>query len=168
MPNPFQELIGSLQKDPIFQEWKVNHTKSYPSHFFCLITADFQAKASWEIGFFDPNSGKITVFIPLPKNHFEIKPEDEVFKEENSKVEELTIATIKIPFEEAQVLCTKNIQLHYADEIINDGFVTLQTFNKETLWNFTFITQKIKFVNIKINATNGNLESHQSINLVQQ
>ncbi len=154
--------------DSIFKEWKKTHPNAYTSHFFCLITADFQAKASWEIGYFDPATSKITVFVPLPQNNFEIKPEDDVFKEENSAVEKLDLINIKISFEEAQVLCSKNIQLHYGSEIIKDGFVTLQTFNEKTLWNFTFITQKIKFVNIKINATTGILDSHQSINLMQQ
>lgn len=171
MPS-FKNFLENLQQNDLFKDWRRNHPLAYPSHFFCLINSDFQARASWEVGFYDPSNSKITVFVPLKsvnnQMEFEIKPEDDVFKEEHTEVEELTLINEKIGFEEAINIFFKNKDHLFANEKLHDGFVTLQTINKELLWNFTFISEKLKFLNLKISANTGELITHQVMDLIQK
>ncbi len=168
----FKEFITALEQNSLFRDWKKNHPLAYPSHFFCLITAQFQAKSSWEVGYYDPANSKITVFVPIKKEDisidFEIKPEDEVFKEEKTEVEELTLLAAKISFEQASELFAQNKEQYFPKENLHDGFITLQTINNQLLWNFTFISQSVKFCNLKLSAQTGEIISNQTIDLVHK
>jgi len=121
-------------------------------------------KSRWEIGFF--SNEKITVFVPI-ENGFAIKPADDVFKKQDAKVEALNLEEVKLTFEEALEIFKKDLPERFPNEVLGDGFIILQTYQGKTLWNFTFITKKLKFINLKINSLNGELEDSQEVNLVQ-
>ena len=180
------ELIEKLNNSKLFQDWHKEHADSFLSHFFCPLDAEFKSKSNWEIGYYNKN-GKITVFVCNNNNNnidedsnditkekkennynFIIKPEDDVFKKETEKVEELQIEKIIITADEAvETFKIKKTEL-YSNEQIGEGFLVLQSLNEKPLWNFTFITKSIKFLNIKINAVTGEVESHQIVELVQK
>lgn len=169
LPSP-QELMKDLAKSSLYQDWQEGHPKSYLSHFFCTITADFKAKTNWDIGFFDDNTGKITVFSLLKgsERDFEIKPADEVFKKETEKVEKLILDGIKLSIDDAVNKCRENTPKYFPNEQLGDGFLVIQSLANKLLWNFSFITKSVKFVNLKIDAEDGNVISHDVIELVQK
>lgn len=166
LSNP-TELLKKLQKSPLYQDWQKNHPYNYLSHFFTPLSKNFTVKADWEIGFFNPETKKITVFAPL-KEDFEIKPAEDVFKKQTAQVEKLDLTEVKTSLEKAGELCQEDLPQLFPGEQLGDGFLILQKFEGKTLWNFTFITKTLKFVNLKINAERGVVEKHDTIELIQR
>src|SRR3989344_4961425 len=93
-------MLAKVEESQEYKSWKKKHPKGYLSHFFCPISADCQLKSDWEIGFYDAESEKMTVFacaetVVVKEN------EDEVFKKPEQRVEELKIDSVKVPFPKA-------------------------------------------------------------------
>lgn len=164
MPNPVKSC-KDLKTSKIFHDWKKEHKKAFLSHFFFPLDENISLKGQEEIGFFDSDEEKIYVFISAGKD-FVLKPADEVFKKEETVVEELDLKELKVDFDKAKDICASKITKFFPEEKKKDGFVVLQTLDQKTLWNFTFITATLKFINVKINAETGELDSKQQINLV--
>lgn len=159
---------GPLQKltsDDLFQNWQQHHPRAFLSHYFGQLNSQLKMLSCWELGYYDPASEKITVFVI--NQQIEIKPEDEVFRQEQSAVEKLELKRVKIELEEAEKIFQENFFQCFPQASLGDGFLILQCLQGKTVWNFTFIDQRLKFLNLKINAESGAVEEHQEIKLVQ-
>ncbi len=167
MLSPHQ-LLQSLEKEPLFSDWRKRHQQSFLSHFFCPISAKGELKSDWEIGYYDSKSGKITIFIELPGKGFEIKPEDDVFKQETDQVEMLEMKNVKVSFADALKMFLEKAPTEFPKEQLGDGFIIIQTLKRKPLWNFTFVTRALKFVNLKINAQTAEIEDQQVVELVDK
>jgi hypothetical protein len=161
----YQELLSQLKESEIYNDWIKENSDSFLSHFFCQLDSEFNPKSEWEIGIYSNN--KITVFVPI-KQGFELKPADEIFKKPNSEVEPLKVDDIKLDLDQALNIFKENFPKFFAKEVLSDGFLILQTYNDKTVWNFTFITKQIRFINLKVDAGSGEIVSHDTVNLVQQ
>src|SRR3989338_5057589 len=165
-PEP-AELLEQLESDELYQQWKHNHPQSYLSHFFCQIQADGTPVTPWEIGFYEQDTEKITVFAPLNTGkEFEVKPADDVFKKKGTAVEKLSMDEVKTTLAEMKARCRDVLAREFPQEQLGNGFLILQQIQQRTVWNFTFITKRLKFVNVKMNALTGNEEQHEQMNLV--
>jgi hypothetical protein len=162
---PPKEILNSLKNNQLWKKWNKQHPQSFLSHLFCSITDDFKAKTNWDIGFHDGN--KITVFSVI-QDGFEIKPADNIFKKPNEKVDELNISKINLSTDEASKICQEKFPEFFPKEIRGDGFIVIQNLKGVTLWNFSFISKTLKFLNMKINAQNGNVENHEEIELLHK
>ena len=158
----FEEITNSKE----YKQWQENHTKASLSHFFCSISSDFKAKSEWEVGFFDQETGKITVFTKI-EDVIVQKPADDVFKQPTAGVDELNLNEVTLSVSEAIEACKKNRDELFKEQF-GDGFAIVQTFKKTPVWNFSFITKTLKFVNIKIHAKTGSLVDSQDISLIQK
>lgn len=161
------EMLKKIESDVQFKSWKKKHPQGYLSHFFCPISQDCQLKGDWEIGFYDPASERMTVFacgeaVTVKEN------EDEVFKKPEQRVEELDIKSVKVPFAKAVDVFAHNVEELFPKAGRGDGFVILQNLEQKSLWNFTFITRDLKFINIKIDAGSGKIDSHLSMDLIDR
>ena len=163
-----KELLVALKKTDSFVQWTKVHPAGYLSHFFCQIDSQGVAKTNWEIGYFEPSSNKITVFVMLDNGDAEIKPADDVFQKEKAAIEELKVDQVKVFQEQATQAWKDHFPKFFPKEQAGDGFLILQTLDKNILWNFTVITKTIKFVNMKINAIDGKIAAHEEISLVQK
>ncbi len=162
-----REMLAKIEKSEKYVSWKKKHPKGYLSHFFCPISADCELKSDWEVGFYDADSEKMTVFACGEKITVK-KKEDDVFKKPEQKVEELEIVSVKIPFDKAVDVFAGHVEELFPKAGRGDGFVILQNLEGKSLWNFTFITKDLKFINIKINAENGEVDSHLSMDLIDR
>src|SRR3989344_2014398 len=162
-----QNLHQSLLKTTVFKNWLTTHKQSYLSHFFSSISAQLKPKSTWEIGYFNPESQRITVFSQTEQS-FTIKQEDDIFKSETGRVEWLELSKIKTNFEDMSLKCQEQIPALFPQESLGDGFVVLQKFEGKIQWNFTFVTKSLKFANIKINAASGAVDSHQLVEAVRR
>ncbi|MBT3814600.1 PepSY domain-containing protein [Candidatus Woesearchaeota archaeon] len=160
-----KELIEKLSEDDLFKQWQQDNAESFLSHLFCPLSADFQLKSNWEIGYH--SNDKITVFV-ANQNGFEIKPADDVFKKQDAKVEPLKLDEVKLSFVQALDILKEELPKSFPGALLGDGFIILQTYQEKTVWNFTFITKQLKFVNMKLNAGTGEVEDSQEIDLVQK
>lgn len=164
------EIHSELIKEELFKDWKKLHTYSFLSHFFIVLPSVELLSLSendWEIGFFDLESKKITVFDKKNKN-WAIKPADDVFKKETDSLEELKLQEIKLNTEEAFSRFRQESVNVFPKEVCGQGFLILQKWKGIVVWNFTFITRTLKFANLKINAADGSLFEHNLIDLVDK
>ena len=162
--NP-EELLKQVSSTGAYKHWKNQHKNCYLSHFFCQVDAHCIPLAEWEVGFYNVDNGKIIVFLPQLGN---FRVEDEVFKRENEIVEELSLDDVKISLEEAEKILRENLPILFPSEVLGNGFITLQTINQKTFWNFTFVTKTIKFVNLKVNAKTGTVDEHNVVEVIDK
>ncbi len=163
-----EELVALLDKSSAFKDWRKQHGEAFLSHFFCQLDTNGGFKSNWEVGYFHPKNKKISVFVQNVDKNFELKMEDDVFKKETDEVEALRMKDVKISYDKALALFKENLAVLFPSEKASEGFVILQTFNKKTQWNFTYISTSIKFLNIKFSAENGTVDSYQAIDLVDK
>ncbi|MDP3698441.1 MAG: hypothetical protein Q8R47_02545 [Nanoarchaeota archaeon] len=161
------EILKKVEVSVAFSSWKKKHPQGYLSHFFCPISHDCELKSDWEIGFYDADSEKMSVFacgeaITVKEN------EDEVFKKPEQKVEELKIKAVDTSYEKAVDVFAAQVEELFPKAGRGDGFVILQNLEGKSLWNFTFITSDLKFINIKINTKTGEVDSHLSMDLIDR
>ena len=100
------------------------------------------------------------------ESSFILKQEDDVFKKETTEVEKLDLDKINQSFEEVSETCKLKLPGLFGKELLGDGFVVLQTLEGRPSWNFTFVSKTFKFANLKIDAINGEIRSHQLIEAV--
>ena len=91
------EMLAKIKESKEYKSWNKKHPKGYLSHFFCPISVDCELKSDWEIGYYEPESEKMTVFACGEKVIIK-EDADEVFKKPGQHVEELEIDSVKIPF----------------------------------------------------------------------
>ena len=163
MDSPAQAL-QLLQHDSLFRDWN-KQRKADLTHFFCSLDAQAQLLSPWEIGFVEHQ--KITVFTFF-QDKVIIKPADDIFKREEDVVEKLDFAKATVSWEEARTKCLRELPTLYPTENRGNGFCILQSWKGTIVWNFTFITKSIKFLNLKLNAGTGTVHEHQLLNLTEK
>lgn len=166
LPEP-KEVMENLSKDVLFQNWQKNNKNVFLTHFFCPLTSDMKVKQNWDIGFYNTISKKMTAFSII-ENGFSIKPEDDVFKKDEGVIEKLDLNEVKSTIDEASKKYLEVVNEKFADEMLGDGFLILQKINGNNLWNFTFITKSLKFLNVKIDAKLCVVESSGLVSVVSQ
>lgn len=165
--NSVQELFNQLTQSLTFKDYNNDHSNAYLSHFFCAITSNLELKSIWEIGFYQSETKKISIFVKS-ESTFILKQEDDVFKKETTKVEKLELDKVKTNYENVSKICKDKLSELFPKEIMGDGFVVLQTFENKTQWNFTFVTKTLKFANVKVDATSSKINSYQLVEAVQR
>lgn len=138
---------------------KVKKLLQDDTHFLshaCLIEQK-DKPSSWEFGFYNKATSKITVFESAPFNE---RQEDEVLKKDEDSLKPLDLNDVKISLDSALIIAQekldeKNIKL------ITKKIIILQA-DPNAIWNLTFMTQSFDLVNIKINASSGAVEFFNS------
>ena len=159
-----QEVLAKLQKSEVFQNW---HQKNFLSHFFCQLNNKFEQKTEWETGFFDQDTNKIEVFA-MQDDGFLQKPEDQVFKKPGDTVEQLEMEHVKMSLPDAIAAAKQQFSTLFPSEVLGDGFLILQYYEGATMWNFTFVSKSIKFLNVKIDAGSGVVIAHDAVELIDK
>jgi len=160
----YLEAHKNLIDSKKFRDWKKD-TETYLSHFYCQLDPEFKQKTPWEIGFYDKKTDKIAVF--RIDKEIELLPEDKAFKKQGV-VDELDLKKVKINSQQALDLFKKTKEEHHSKEVLLNGFLILQNFQKKTLWNISFATKSLSILNVKIDTTNKKVISHQLINFIDQ
>jgi len=163
-----KELLSSLEESKTFLDWKKEHSKAYLSHFFVQVSSNLELKSSWEIGYYNPEDEKVSTFSLDDDKKFLLKDSDDVFKKDESKVEELKLDDIKVQFEEATDKLKELVPKEFPGvmSILGDGFVILQVIKGQKMWNLTLVTQKLTMVNLKIDTEKGKLIKKDEINFL--
>jgi hypothetical protein len=159
------EIYNKLINSKEFLNWGKNNPSSYLSHFYCQLDNSFKQKSSWEIGFYNKKHDKTTIFTV--NNEITIKPEEKVFKKHGT-VEELDLEKIKIDYQQAIDIFKEVKEKNYPKEILLNGFLILQKFQDETMWNISFAAKSLNILNIKIDSNNKKVISHKLINFIEK
>ena len=161
--NPL-EIFANFEKNQAYLDWKVNNSSSFLAHFFAQIGPNLELKSTWDVGFYCPEDDKIYIF----NEDFELKNSDEVFKKPGEEVEELKIDEVKIDLSKAKQWFKENSQEKFPNEMFGDGFLILQKYQGNLVWNFTLVTKTVKFANMKIDAKTGNIVDVQLITMIDK
>jgi len=156
-----QKLLNSDE----FCKWRSNYPESYLTHVFLMLDSfknidNLQQEVKdheFQFGYYDPGYDRITTFIL--KDTIQVLPDAEVFKEGENKLNEILIENVKISeleaVEKSLLLIKEKYKAHQPDKII----IILQNLGDFELYNITIVTKSFHILNIKINASSGDIIS---------
>lgn len=141
------EALGKLTTDLKFKDWQKDNPECFLAHGFMML--DDANKDQWQIGFFDPKTGKMKTFV-VGKT-IEHMEEQEILKQ--GELVKLELSNVKIGPDEAMEKAQECFNKY--KQIPLKKFFILQQVDGRTVYNVTFFTQAFNTVNIKIDAADG-------------
>ena len=141
MLDQLKQQLKELQET---EQYKV-FQKDNPDIFLssCFFITDKIENQNWELNFYSPLKHKHILFK-------ETVEEQEVFQKEEHKLEELDLDEVKITLEDAWKTTETEVKPHSLAKAI----VVLQV-QEKVIWNITYITNELKFINLRIDAKTG-------------
>jgi hypothetical protein len=136
--------LEATEQYKIFQ--KDNPDIFLASAFF--TTSDIN-NYNWELNYYSPLKHKHILF----KDKVE---EQEVFQKTEHKLEELNLNEVKVSLEQAWQTTETEVKPYSLAKAI----VVLQV-QDSIIWNITYITNELKFINLRIDAKTGKLIKKQ-------
>ncbi len=117
-----QETLSLLQQTRLFSDWKKEHNNSYLTHFFSQLNWNNKEMTPWELGFFEPEEKKITVFIQM-ETEFGLRAPEKAFQDKKTDIEELSLNQIEVSIEQALITFEQELKQRYPQLQIKQGFV---------------------------------------------
>ncbi len=142
--------IKTLEESEIFKNWKQKHDKFYICSVFLIMD---HVNESPQIDYYDPDKDRITNFV-IDKN-IKITEDEKIFKKEKHKIKKLDLSKVKISLEQA-LSKVENLLIEKYKETAHRKIVVLQNLERE-VWNITSLTTNLNILNVKIDATNGDI-----------
>ncbi len=152
-----QRLIDNLKKSTAYLDWYKENPNTICTHLFLQIDPDYAATSHWDIGFYSPKSGKVTVFNLNDAGKFEIKQTDDIFATKTKKIDALVLTEKTLDFPSIIPYANKLIETEFTriKNLRGNGFAILQTIEGVATWNISFITKQLTFLNLKLDAQTG-------------
>lgn len=149
----FKQAFDKLENSSKFKDWKKSN-KAYLS--YALFISNKDEEKYWQIGYYDEKTDKMTTFVV--NGNIEIKPEEEIFKKEDTKVKQIELNKVKLSFskilENASKFQKDKHKPHTPVKIIS---ILQNLENFGNIWNITYITETFKTLNMKISAEDGRI-----------
>ncbi len=159
------DIIKKLEDSKEFTSWIKNHKKAYLAHCFRML--DEVNSKIWQIGYFNPESNLITVFVVDDK--ITRNEDSEVFKEQKKLVNRLDVKEVKVTEDKALDNANEILGKEYKGSTVFKSFMILQNIDKiGQVWNITFVTQQFKTINIKIDSLKGTVIDHKMVSLIRE
>lgn len=151
-----KEAIKKLEKSEEFKQWHKGNEDNFLSYAF---TQAKDKEIEWQLGYYNKKNDKVTTFILGEK--ITLMPGQEVFKRPEDKIIRLNLENVKLAFIEIIEKVEKFQKEKYPNEIINQKVVILQNLKDYgDIWNITLISKAFNMINIKVNASNGEILKH--------
>jgi len=157
-----KEVIEKLENSEEFKDWQKKNKEDYLVHLFNMY--DNQIEGIWQIGYANKNS-KVTTFVI--GEEIEIMPDEKVFQEKKSKIKKLDINKIKIDLDKVLEKAEEFQKEKYDGNTPLKTLVVIQNIAGNILYNITYITRAFNTLNMKIDATNNKLISHEITPMLQ-
>ena len=152
-----QKTIEKIEISKVFLDWQKKNQGFYLVHVFLMSNHNPQ------VGYYNDKLDKITTF-DLGQEVI-LNPPSDVFKE-GKTIPKLKLENIKIDLEKARQVIIELKKSTYSAEVLEKEIILLQEFDGETVYNFTYFTKAFKTLNIKVNASNGKIISHELSSLL--
>ena len=150
--------LKKFEESPDFRKWRQKNKNTYLSYAFKIPQE--MGSNDWQLGFYNRKNDKITTFEILGDN-IKIKPEEEIFKKEDTKVNQIQLEKVKLTFdnaiEKANEFQQKN---HPKDKSIKTIAILQNILEFGNVWNITYITEAFNTLNMKIDASSGKILEH--------
>ncbi|MBR9693345.1 hypothetical protein GOV07_05490 [Candidatus Woesearchaeota archaeon] len=148
------DTVNKIEASPEFKEFSKEHTEAYLAHIFSMH--EQPGAFSLQIGYFSPKSDKMTVFETEPLKRL---PDDETFKKEGT-VAQLDLEKVKVSMAEAEEKALLFQREKYSAELVTKIIIVLQHLDAQ-VYNFTLVTKNFNILNIRLDATSGEVASHE-------
>ncbi len=158
-----KDILEQVKKSHDFQSWRAEHKEEYLAHIFIMFDGDNLMDK--QVGYYSQSSNTMTSFT-VSDDSVTMIPEAEVFKKpDGNSVGKLDLDSVKIGFDEA---------VEKADGVLKDKYQTnaskkiyiLQNIEEKDMWNVTLLTQDYSTINIRIDASTGELIKDEKVNLI--
>jgi len=150
--------LKKLEESSDFKAWKQKNKDTYFSYAF-KIPQEMNSN-DWQLGFYNKKKDKITTFV-IVGDSIKIRPEEEIFKKEEMKVNKVEIAKVKLTLDNAILKADEFRQKNFPKDKSIKTIVILQNISEfGNIWNITYITESFNTLNMKINATSGEILEH--------
>ena len=151
--------LKKLEKSQDFRKWRDEHKYTYLSYAFRIPQ---EMPNEWQLGFYDKKKDRITTFV-ISDEGIKVRPEEEVFKKEETEVNAIQIDKIKVSFDNAIAKADEFQQKNFPKDKSVKTIAILQNIGKfGNIWNITYITGAFNTLNMKINASNGEVLEHNA------
>jgi hypothetical protein len=119
----------------------------------------YVSEGNWQFDFYNPKDNMITTFEV--SDDVKAKPIDKAFKHDQEKITELHIDKVKVNFDKAVDLVNKFVAKEYpGDKYFTKTIAILQNLDRKIVWNITLLTSTLKLLNVKLDASSGEVVSH--------
>ncbi len=148
--NEVKEAVSRVTGSDAYKEW----LKDNPDSCLACLILTLQSEKGWEVSFYCKLKNRMTTFSTDPVAI--VDKDAEVFKKNETKVEELEIDKLTVGFEDSLKITQKAV-----NELGNGGKVSreiaiLQKI-KKNFWNIICITDNMLLINVKIDAVTGEI-----------
>ncbi len=152
-------MLSNLHKDhkELVDSDIFKKEKGFLTSCFAMSDSKEIKNQDWQFDFYHKEEDTITSY----KNKEIINSNSEIHKEKNKTIPKLEISKVKMEFEEALKVAEKEVKIGNAKKTI----AVIQTIGKP-LFNFTFLTNAMKMINVKINAETKEVISSEEHNLL--
>ena len=142
-----KQVQKEIEASLLFQNWKKEY-HGYIVHFFCMDEKEVQ------VGYYDEKTDSIVTFVKAEEI---TKTEDkEIFRQEK-KIAPLDMHNVKISMKDAEQKAEAIQKQKYPGDMVSKKIMVLQTINNIPTYNMTLITMTFKMINIRVDATTGNV-----------
>jgi len=93
-----KDSFKKLQESQDFRKWRQKNKNAYFSYAFKIPQE--MGLNDWQLGFYDEKKDKITTFV-VENENIKVRPEEEIFKKEETKVEGIQLNKVKLTFDNA-------------------------------------------------------------------
>jgi hypothetical protein len=155
-----KEAIKKLESTKEFKDFLKEGSDCYLAHAFTMLDND---KSDWQIGYYNKDHDRVVIF-EVGDDSLIRHPEDELFKKTNKAVKKLDMSKVNIDLEKALNIAEDLRKEKYSSEIVNKKIIIIQNIETQ-MYNLTLVTHTFNIINIKIDASSGDIisESRQSI-----
>ncbi len=156
--NEFKKVVFKLEETAVFKEWRAGHMSNFLSHIFVML--DEANKDLYQLGYFDPKKIKTTTFIVQIKNgnilNVQLLESSEILKTDGILLK-LDLKKIKLGAKEVLDIAVKFKEDNYPLLTVVKSFFVLQNIRPKQVFNFTFLANSFKTLNIKISSDGGSI-----------
>lgn len=158
-----KEKLDKLKNSEIFKDWRKENEKSHLAHVFILL--DEANKGEWQIGYYTPETSKITTFVvgeDISQN-----PDEEVFKKPGTTVKGIDLDKVKKELDSVVKSADNLQQEKYKPHTPVKKIVILQNLDIGQVWNVTYVTSSMQTLNIKIDSETGEIKEDKLVSLIE-
>ena len=150
--------LKKLEESHEFRQW---HKKSKSTYFSYAFKIPQEMPNEWQLGFYDTKNDKITTFV-INELDVKIRPEEEVFKDEDTKINEVQLENVKLTFDSAAIKAKEFQEKIFPKDKSVKTIAILQNLPEfGDVWNITYVTEAFNTLNMKIDASSGKILEHK-------
>ncbi len=156
-----KDWLARLEADAHFKKYK--NADRILTHIFFIKEQSGINNA--QIGYYDKKKDLLTTF-QIEDKSITAMPEAEAFKKENDVLKELDMSKVKIDYEKADSITQEVQEDKYPAELPIKKIFILQHLDLGQVWNITFVTRNFKTLNIKVDASTGEVVSDKLVPII--